>query len=110
MLTQEEKRDIQDRINKKMSELQERMVEYKELTRPIPPSEAIGRVSRMDAINNRSVNVAALSQLENQYKSLEGALKRLDEDKFGRCVSCGEKIPMGRILLMPGAIRCVRCS
>ena len=37
MLTQEEKRDIQDRINKKMSDLQERMAEYKELTKPIPP-------------------------------------------------------------------------
>ncbi len=110
MLTQKEKRDIQDRINKKMSDLQERMDEYKELTKPIPPSEAIGRVSRMDAINNRSVNEAALRQLENLYNSLEGALKRLDEDKFGRCVSCGEKIPTGRILLMPGAIRCVRCS
>ena len=44
MLTQKEKRDIQDRINKKMSDLQERMDEYKELTKPIPPSEAIGRV------------------------------------------------------------------
>ena len=44
MLTQEEKRDIQDRINKKMSDLLERMNEYKELTKPIPPSEAIGRV------------------------------------------------------------------
>ena len=33
-----------------------------------------------------------------------------EEDKFGRCVSCGEKIPLGRIIIMPGAIRCVTCS
>lgn len=110
MLTQEEKRDIQERINNKMSGLKERIEEYKELTKPIPPSEAIGRVSRMDAINNRSVNEAALRELEKQVKSLEGALKRLGEDRFGRCVSCGEKIPIGRIIIMPGAIRCVRCS
>ena len=110
MLTQEEKRDIQERINNKMSGLKERIEESEELTKPIPPSEAIGRVSRMDAINNRSVNEAALRQLESQVKSLEGALKRLGDDKFGRCVSCGEKIPIGRIIIMPGAIRCVRCS
>ena len=110
MLTQEEKRDIKERINKKTSDLKERIVEYKELTKPIPPSVAIGRVSRMDAINNRSVNEAALRQLENQLIALEGALKRLSEDRFGRCVSCGEKIPIGRIIIMPGAIRCVRCS
>jgi DnaK suppressor protein len=110
MLTQEEKRDIKERINNKMSDLKERIVEYKELTKPIPPSVAIGRVSRMDAINNRSINEAALRQLENQLNALEGALKRLSEDRFGRCVSCGEKIPIGRIIIMPGAIRCVRCS
>ena len=110
MLTQEEKRDIKERINSKMSDLKERIVEYKELTKPIPPSVAIGRVSRMDAINNRSVNEAALRLLENQVNALEGALKRLSEDKFGRCVGCGEKIPIGRIIIMPGAIRCVRCS
>ena len=110
MLTQEEKIDIKERINKKMQDISERIDEYKELTKPIPPSEAIGRVSRMDAINNRSVNEAALRQLENQYKALEGALKRLGEDKFGRCMSCGEKIPIGRIIIMPSAIRCVRCS
>ena len=110
MLTQEEKRDIQERINNKMSDLKERIDEYMELTKPIPPSEAIGRVSRMDAINNRSVNEAALRQLKNQVQGLENALKRLGEDKFGRCISCGEKIPIGRIIIMPGAIRCVRCS
>ena len=110
MLTQEEKRDIQERINNKMSDLKERIDEYMELTKPIPPSEAIGRVSRMDAINNRSVNEAALRQLKNQLQGLENALKRLGEDKFGRCISCGEKIPTGRIIIMPGAIRCVRCS
>ena len=110
MLTHEEKRDIQECINNKMSDLKERIEEYKELTKPIPPSEAIGRVSRMDAINNRSVNEAALRQLEQQVKLLDNALKRLGEDKFGRCISCGEKIPIGRIIIMPGAIRCVRCS
>ena len=110
MLTQEEKRDIKERINKKMQSLKERIEEYTELTKPIPPSDSIGRVSRMDAINNRSVNEAALRQLEMQVKGLEDALQRLGDDKFGRCVSCGEKIPLGRIIIMPGAIRCVRCS
>ena len=69
MLTQEEKRDIKERINKKMQSLKERIEEYTELTKPIPPSDSIGRVSRMDAINNRSVNEAALRQLEMQELS-----------------------------------------
>ena len=109
MLSPDEKIEINERIISKMNDIGERIEEYKELTKPIPPSVAIGRISRMDAINNRSINEAAMRQLEKQLHGLELALKRLGEDRFGRCVGCGENIPIGRILLMPGAIRCVRC-
>ena len=34
--------------------------EYKKSTQPISPENAIGRVSRMDAINNNSIVYAAL--------------------------------------------------
>ena len=74
------------------------------------PENAIGRVSRMDAINNRSVNEAALRQVEKQLAGLERAMGRLNNDRFGLCHRCGEAIPYGRILLLPGAISCVRCS
>ena len=109
MLTAKEKIDIRNRIKSKIADIDERIIEYKELTKPIPPSVAIGRVSRMDAINNRSINEAALRQIEKQRKGLESALNRLNDDKFGRCVGCGDVIPIGRILIMPGATKCVRC-
>ena len=101
---------IREAIAKKMASLDERIIEYRELTKPIPPNDAIGRVSRMDAINNRSVNEAALRQIEKQRAGLERAVQRLDDDRFGLCVRCGEEIPVGRILLMPGAMTCVRCG
>ena len=101
---------IKKNLDEQIIDTQNKINEYTKLCQPIPPENAIGRVSRMDAINNRSVNEAALRQLEKQVKGLEDALQRLGEDKFGRCVSCGEKIPLGRIIIMPGAIRCVRCS
>ena len=87
MLTDKEKIDIRNRINRKILDIDERIIEYRELTKPIPPSVAIGRVSRMDAINNRSINEAALRQLELQRKGLESALARLNDDKFGRILS-----------------------
>ena len=75
-------------ITKKAAQLDERIAEYRELTKPIPPSEAIGRVSRMDAINNKSVNEAALRQAEKQRQGLDRALQRLDDDRFGRRTCC----------------------
>jgi len=35
---------------------------YQELTKPVAPDVAIGRISRMDAINNKSVAESALRQ------------------------------------------------
>lgn len=110
MLSKQEKENIRAAIAKKAAQLDERIEEYRELTKPIPPSEAIGRVSRMDAINNKSVNEAALRQAEKQRQGLDRALQRLDDDRFGLCTRCGEAIPTGRLLLMPGALTCVRCA
>jgi len=110
MLSPEEKEKIKEAILRKAEELDDRITEYRELTKPIPPSDAIGRVSRMDAINNKSVNEAALRQAEKQRQGLDRALQRLDDDRFGLCTRCGEAIPTGRIMLMPGALTCVRCA
>lgn len=109
-MTDEERKEIREKIAAKQAQLRERIAEYRELTKPIAPENAIGRVSRMDAINNKSVNEAALRQAEKQFADLERALGRLEDDRFGLCVRCGEKIPMGRIVLMPGATTCVRCA
>ena len=71
MLSNDEKENIKAAIHKKAEELDARILEYRELTKPIPPSEAIGRVSRMDAINNKSVNEAALRQAEKLRAGLD---------------------------------------
>lgn len=109
-MTPEELKQIQVRARQKLIDLDERIEEYRQLTQPIPPSEAIGRVSRMDAINNRSVNEAALRQLLEERNQLEKAMERMRDSKYGKCMKCGENIPVGRLMLMPGASRCVRCS
>jgi len=47
-------------IKKSIKETQKVISNLKDLTKPISPENSIGRVSRMDAINNKSVNEAAL--------------------------------------------------
>lgn len=86
------------------------VAEYKEMTRPIPPENAIGRVSRMDAINNKSINEAAQRQAEQKLKSLKIALARIDESEFGICLKCQSEIPIGRILIRPHSRFCVKCA
>jgi DnaK suppressor protein len=91
-------------------ELLQEIEELKELTKPIAPENAIGRVSRMDAINNKSINEAALVQSNKKLRKLEIALLKVDEEYFGLCGRCGNEIPLGRLMLMPESPFCVNCS
>ena len=106
----EEYKEIKSTILEEIRKTEEAIVHYKELTKPIAPENAIGRISRMDAINNKSVNEAALRQAENKLKGLKIALSRLEDPEFGRCARCGNIIPTGRILLLPHSRFCVRCA
>lgn len=59
-----EKQDIKNRILEELKKTEETILDYKESTKPISPENAIGRVSRMDAINNKSVVEAVLRKAE----------------------------------------------
>ena len=105
-----EKDDIKLKIDEEISKTSTLIEEYKELTKPISPDCAIGRVSRMDAINNKSVAEASLRQAENKLKSLHRVLSQLDTDEFGICLKCKQQIPIGRLLIRPQSLLCVNCA
>ncbi|MBL7965183.1 MAG: TraR/DksA C4-type zinc finger protein [Flavobacteriales bacterium] len=82
----------------------------RELTAPVAPDEAIGRISRMDAINNKAINDAALRKAEEKLAQLERMRQHMDEPGYGLCKKCGAAIPMQRLILMPQSVHCVRCA
>ncbi|MDA3878752.1 MAG: TraR/DksA C4-type zinc finger protein [Prolixibacteraceae bacterium] len=106
----EYKQQIKELLENKHRRLVKQITELKELVVPEGLDSAVGRVSRMDAINNRSVNEAALRKKAVQLKSIEAALKDIDKLEFGKCKKCGKSIPKERILLMPESKVCVDCA
>lgn len=110
MISAKEKLQIRKRITEEIISTEKMVEKYQELTKPIAPENAIGRVSRMDAINNKSVNDLALKNTELKLINLRVALSRIDDTDFGNCIRCQNPIPIGRILLIPQAITCVNCT
>ncbi|NNF01369.1 MAG: TraR/DksA family transcriptional regulator [Bacteroidia bacterium] len=106
----EEIAHLKKAIDKKLARLREDVVELREQCKPISPDNAIGRISRMDAINNRSVNEATLRQSENQLKLLEKAITEIDSKDFGLCRKCERVIPYGRLVAMPESDMCIACA
>ena len=83
---------------------------YEELARPISPDNAIGRVSRMDAINNKSVMDAALQKAKERLAGLKRNFEKIGSDDFGVCPKCNGQIQIERILLAPESSFCVNCA
>ncbi len=109
-MTSEEKDNLKSLIESKMERLKLQVIDLKELTKPIEPDCAIGRVSRMDAINNKSINEDALRKKIDQLNGLEYALSIFDKKEFEICATCGDHIPTGRLFVMPENRNCVRCA
>jgi len=109
-MTEEQRIEAKRSIENSILTTQADIANLKELTKPISPENAIGRVSRMDAINNKSVNEVALRNAVNKLALLESALQRVNSENFGLCIRCNNPIPIQRILLMPQSNRCVNCA
>ncbi len=71
---------------------------------------SVGRLSRMDAIQQQAMAQATERQRAVEISRIENALKRLDEDEYGFCVECGEDISIKRLEIDPAATHCIKCA
>jgi len=108
-MTEAEKTKLKVIIASKISEISVELQELIELTKPIPLDAAIGRVSRMDAINNKTINESSLREKKKILTRLERILENSNSKAFGLCQKCGNEIPFGRLEYMPYTTRCVHC-
>ena len=105
-----EKDKLAKQIREKIESVKEDIASYTERTQPVEPDVAIGRLTRMDAIGNKSINEAALREAQNTLAKLERALKMIDKPGFGLCMECEEPIPIARLMVMPESDMCVECA
>lgn len=102
---EELKREILNEI-----EIQKHQIEsLKESVKPIAPDNAIGRLTRMEAIGSKAVSEASLNSARTKVAKLEIALGKINDPEFGLCSRCSNPIPKGRIMLLPESVVCVPC-
>lgn len=71
--------------------------------------QSVGRLSRMDALQQQAMAKATHSRRAQERAKLKSALKRLSSDEFGYCDDCGEDIDPRRLALNPALTRCMTC-
>lgn len=72
--------------------------------------QAVGRLSRMDALQNQAMAKATGARRQAERTRLMAALQRIEEGEYGYCDSCGDSIASGRLSLDPAALICVECA
>jgi DnaK suppressor protein len=70
----------------------------------------VGRLTRMDAMQQQAMAQAAARLTEIERVRILGAQARMKEDEFGYCLSCGEEIALGRLKFDPSVATCIACA
>ena len=72
--------------------------------------QAIGRLSRQDALLNQSIAKANQARRDTARRALKASLERIETEEFGYCADCGEEIAPKRLELDPAVTLCISCA
>ena len=72
--------------------------------------QSVGRLSRMDAMQQQSMDLAREERRRARLAVLAAALRRLDEGDFGDCLACGEEIAKARLEVDAAVTLCIDCQ
>jgi len=79
-------------------------------SRPVDLALPIGRLSRMEAIQQQNMAQAGRRNCEIRLRQVEMALKAMDAGEYGLCRRCEEPIPLPRLEARPESPFCIECQ
>jgi DnaK suppressor protein len=109
-LTKKELAELHRDLLAMREELQQLLQDSSDGAQPVSLEEPIGRLSRMDAMQQQSMDQANRRTAQTRLTRTEAALRRHTSDEYGRCVECEEDIGYARLKAHPEAPFCIDCQ
>ncbi len=98
-------------LERQLERLERSMSVTEEAVRPVQlDQQAVGRLSRMDSLQNQQMSRNLQEREQARYAALQAALERIREDVYGTCTRCGDGIEVGRLIVMPEVEHCPACA
>ena len=98
-------------IDNEITELRALSSNSRESRAPVQlDQQSVGRLSRMDAMQQQSMDVAREDRRQARLAALASARKRIDSDDYGYCLGCVEDIAEARLKIDPAVTLCVDCQ
>ncbi len=91
-------------------ELEQQREKVRAETAPVAPDDAIGRLTRMDAMQQREMALASAEAATRRLHAVLRALDRIEDPEFGLCTRCEEAIEWPRLRARPEASLCLGCQ
>ena len=102
---------FREQLLDQQAELRELLDHAAASTQPVTlDQQSVGRVSRIDAIQQQQMALANQQQASTMAKQVEAALARIDDGSYGACLECGEAIADARLEVQPWASLCIDCQ
>ena len=110
-LSEQEKAILQGKLLEQRETLRSLLEASAGNSKPVQlDQQALGRVSRIDAIQQQSMAIANRTTQELTLRQITKALRRIQEDRYGYCLECDQYIPCKRLLIKPETTLCIQCQ
>ena len=101
---------LKDALEQLRDELERALAGSEEGARVVSLDQPIGRVSRIDAIQQQKMAAASRRQQELRLGQVRVALRAIEDGEYGWCKSCDEPIAHRRLRARPETPFCLRCQ
>ncbi len=109
-LTSQQIENLKKRLFERRGELEELINNAAEGAKPVLLDQPIGRLSRMDALQQQSMSQANRQVALQGLEQIKAAMHRIDSGSYGCCVECDEEIDLARLQARPEAPFCIDCQ
>lgn len=110
-LNQQQIEELRSLLISSEQALEEQMLGTGSSTKPVKlDQQSVGRVSRIDAIQQQQMAIANQQQAGQLLKRIGLALRRINSGEYGTCLQCGESIAFARLQAKPYATLCIDCQ
>lgn len=109
-LSNQQKQELHKELLNLRDELQKLLADSSDGAQPVSLNEPIGRLSRMDAMQQQSMVQANRRTAQTRLTRIETAMRRCTDDDYGLCASCEEEIGYARLKAQPETPFCIDCQ
>ena len=109
-LTELQLDELRGELERQLTRLEKSMKVTDEALRTVELDQtAVGRLSRMDSLQNQSLSKGLRDREVVRLSQIRDALERIEKGTFGVCTVCDGAIPFERLFIFPEAPECAEC-